>query len=113
MSFTPVIKPPESKPVIFNATVENPNGINLGLDNTYIPNLIKDNEFTIDVSKMSFKQNKEFDPNEVRNPFEQLKQEAIEKVSKMKKIKDEEEEESEESEGNNTSDNLFEDSDEK
>ena len=98
MSFTPVIKPPESKPVIFNATVENPNGINLGLDNTYIPNLIKDNEFTIDVSKMSFKQNKEFDPNEVRNPFEQLKQEAIEKVSKMKKIKDEEEEESEESE---------------
>jgi hypothetical protein len=47
---------------------------------------------------MSFKQNKEFEQKEVGYPFEQLKQQAIEKVSKMKKIKDEEEEESEESE---------------
>ena len=37
VSFTPVIKQAEVKPVIFNATADNPNGINLGLDHTYIP----------------------------------------------------------------------------
>ena len=93
VSFTQQIKPQETKPVIFNATVENPNGINLGLDNTYIPVLNKENQFTIDAEKMSFKQKRE----EMENPFEKFRIEAIEKISKIKKNKEEEEEESEES----------------
>jgi len=97
VSFTPVIKQAEEKPVIFNATVENPNGINLGLDNTYIPIIKKENQFTIDVRKMSFKQIKQAEQDNVENPFELLRQEAIEKISKIKKMKDEEEEEEEES----------------
>ena len=93
VSFNQQIKPQEMKPIIFNATAENPNGINLGLDNTYIPVLNKENEFTIDAEKMSFKQKRE----EMENPFEKFRQEAIVKISKIKKNKDEEEEESEDS----------------
>ena len=93
VSFQQNIKPPETKQVLFNVTSDNPNGINLGLDNTYIPVLNKENEFTIDANKMSFKQNKE----EIENPFDILRQQAIEKVSKLKKNKEENEEESEES----------------
>ena len=96
-SFTPVIKQQETKQIVFNATVENPNGVNLGLDNTYIPILNKENEFTIDVSKMSFKQNREMKQNKKGNFFENLRQEAIEKISKLKKNKEELEEESENS----------------
>ena len=102
VSFTPMIKPPEPKQIIFNATVDNPNGINLGLDNTYIPTLTKEDEFTIDVGKMSFKQMKQFDQNKVESPFDQLRQLAIEKISKIKRNK-EEDEESEESEYSSSS----------
>ena len=63
-------------------TVENPNGINLGLDNTYIPIIKKENQFTIDVRKMSFKQIKQAEQDNVENPFELLRQEAIEKRRK-------------------------------
>ena len=97
VSFTPVIKQVEVKPVIFNATVDNPNGINLGLDHTYIPILKKENEFTIDASKMSFKQNKLAEQNIIEKPFEYLRQEAIEKISKIKKSKDDDDEEEDES----------------
>ena len=89
----PIKQQQEIKQVVFNATAENPNGINLGLDNTYIPVLNKENEFTIDAEKMSFKQNRQ----EIENPFDKFRQEAIEKISKIKKDKEEDEEESEES----------------
>ena len=96
-SFSPAIKPQESKPIVFNATADNPNGINLGLDNTYIPKLKKENEFTIDANKMSFKQRKQIEDNDNHNFFEQLKEEAINKLGKLKKAKEEAEQESEES----------------
>ena len=46
VSFSPMIKQQEIKPLFFNANSENPNGINLDLDYTYITTLSKDNEFT-------------------------------------------------------------------
>ena len=91
VSFHQNIKQPEAKAVIFNVTSDNPGGINLGLDNTYIPVLRKENEFTIDVNKMSFKQNAQ----EIKNPFDILRQEAIQKISELKKNKEEIQEESE------------------
>ena len=96
-SFAPTIKQPEAKQIVFNATDDNPKGVNLGLDNTYIPKLNKENEFTIDAKKMSFKQRKEIEDNDDKNFFEQLRQEAINKLNKLKKNKDDQEEESEES----------------
>ena len=93
VSFQQNIKQPESKPIIFNATSDNPGGINLGLDNTFIPVLNKQNEFTIDANKMSFKQN----PQEIENPFDKLRQDAIKKLSELKKNRETNEEESEES----------------
>ena len=97
VSFSPMVKQQEIKPLIFNANSENPNGINLGLDNTYIPTLSKDDEFTIDAKNMSYKQNKQTDPNKIKNPFERLREEAIEKIEMIKNKKEEDEEESEES----------------
>ena len=44
MSFTPNIPKPPAPQVLFNVTNENPNGINLGLDNTFIPVLDQEND---------------------------------------------------------------------
>ena len=98
VSFTPKINKPEGQQVVFNATKDNPKGINLGLDSTYIPGLTKENEFIIDADKLSFKQIGKTE-NEIKkeNEFEKLKQKAIEKISKIKLKKDSETEEEEES----------------
>ena len=80
--FSPMIKQQEIKPLIFNANSENPNGINLYLDNTYITTLSKDNEFSIDAKNMSYKQNKQIDQNKIKKPLVRLREEAIEKIKK-------------------------------
>ena len=95
-SFNPAGKQQEVKQVVFNANSENPKGISLGLDNTYIPVLNKENEFTIDAKSMSYKQNKESDPEKMHSCFEQLREEALEKIKKLKSKQNEEAEESEE-----------------
>ncbi len=106
ISFAQPIKPTETKQIIFNATPENPNGINLGLDETYIPNINRENQFSIDVSKMSYKQMVQLEKENNNSPIHQLYDEAVNKLAKLKKIKKmekkdsndgEEEEEEEES----------------
>ena len=95
-------KQPDPKPIVFNATSDNPNGINLGLDDTFIPKIEKESEFTIDLNTSSYKQ---FGTDENLlnniNPYETLRQEAIEKIAQvaghMKKHEENEEEEEEES----------------
>ena len=52
MSFSPNMAKPQAPEVLFNVTNENPNGINLGLNNTYIPALDPENEFYIDGDKL-------------------------------------------------------------
>ena len=98
VSFTPKINKPEAPQVIFNATKDNPKGILLGLNNTYIPELNKDNEFFIDSEKLSYKQvgKAEYEVKK-ENEFEKLRQKAVEKISKMKLKKDSESEDEEES----------------
>ena len=105
VSFTPKIIKPEAQQVVFNATKENPKGINLGLNNTYIPFLNKENEFMIDVNKLSYKQkSKNENENEKKEiEAEKLRQKAIEKISKIKLKKDEESEEEEESSSDESS----------
>ena len=95
-SFNPAGKQQEIKQVAFNVCAENPKGISLGLDNTYIPVLSKENEFTIDAKSMSYKQNKQNDQDQKQNSFELLKEEALEKIKKIKILQNEEAEESEE-----------------
>ena len=98
VSFTPKISKQEPQQVVFNATKENPTGINLGLDNTYIPFLQKENEFFIDANKLSFKQRgKGGEEITKETEFAKLKQKAIEKISKIKLKKDNDSEEEEES----------------
>ena len=100
ISFSQPIKPTETKQIIFNATPENPNGVNLGLDSTYIPKINRENQFSIDVSKMSYKQ---IGKNENNNsdPIHQLYDEAVKKLADLKKMEkkdtNSEEEEEEES----------------
>ena len=36
----------------------------------------------IDVKNMSYKQNKQIDPNKIKNPLDRLREEAIEKIKK-------------------------------
>ena len=98
VSFTPKMVKPEVQQVIFNATKENPGGVNLGLDNTYIPVLSIEEEFIIDVDKLSFKQRGQIE-NEYNkdNEFDKLRQKAIEKISKIKLKKENEAEEDESS----------------
>ena len=98
VSFTPKISKPEIQQVVFNATKDNPKGINLGLDYTYIPVIPKENEFTIDADKLSFKQvGKAENEMKKETEFEKLRQKAIEKISKIKLKKDSETEEEESS----------------
>ena len=98
MSFSPnVIKPPQKNEVLFNVTSENPKGVNLGLDDTYIPVLEPENEFFIDGDKLSFKQRgKQHEDMKKETEFEKLRQKAINKIEKFKKSKENEEEEEEE-----------------
>jgi hypothetical protein len=96
MSFTPNMVKPPAQQVLFNVTNENPNGINLGLDNTYIPVLEPENEFFIDADKLSFKQRGKIDEFDKERVKSILRQRAESKIEKLKKIKDEEEEEEEE-----------------
>ena len=103
VSFTPKMIKPEAQQVIFNATKENPNGINLGLNNTYIPFLNKENEFMIDVNKLSFKQKGKNENETKENEAEKLRQKAIEKISKIKLKKDNESGEEEESSSDESS----------
>ena len=103
MSFTPKMIKPEVQQVVFNATKENPKGINLGLNNTYIPFLNRENEFMIDVNKLSFKQKGKNETEKKENEAEKLRQKAIEKISKIKLKKDEESEEEEESSSSESS----------
>ena len=98
MSFTPNMAKPPAPQVLFNVTNENPNGINLGLDNTFIPALDPENEFYIDGDKLSFKQrgkNADFKKEIER---EKLRQKAMDKIQKLKNLKNAEEEEEEEEE---------------
>ena len=97
MSFTPNMVKPPAQQVLFNVTNENPNGINLGLDETFIPVLEKENEFYIDGDKLSFKQRgKVQDDFKKETEYDKLKQKAQAKIEKLKRVKDAEEEEEEE-----------------
>jgi hypothetical protein len=87
ISFAQPVKPPERKEIIFNATPENPNGINLGLDITYIPKINKENQFSIDVDKMSYKQMVQLEKDNNNSPIHQLYDEAVKKLAELKKIK--------------------------
>ena len=87
ISFAQPVKPPERKEIIFNATPENPNGINLGLDITYIPKINKENQFSIDVDKMSYKQMVQLEKDNNKSPIHQLYDEAVKKLAELKKIK--------------------------
>ena len=103
ISFAQAVKPVESKQIIFNATPDNPNGINLGLDETYIPKISKESQFSIDTSKLSYKTVGQLEKENNNEAIRQLYDEAINKLTKLKKIKkvenkdNEEEEEEEES----------------
>ena len=98
MSFSPNLIKPQAQQVMFNVTNDNPNGINLGLDDTYIPILDPENEFYIDGDKLSFKQRgKSKTKNDFtkQSEFEKLRQKALDKIQKLQKAKENEEEEEE------------------
>ena len=98
ISFSPNLIKPQPKEVLFNVTSENPNGINLGLDETYIPHLEPENEFFIDGNKLSFKQKGKNEEVTKSTEFEKLRQKALDKYTKLMKEKNVEEEEEEEEE---------------
>ena len=98
MSFTPNMVKPQAQQVLFNVTNENPNGINLGLDDTYIPVLEPENEFFIEPNKLSFKQRGKDQELKKETVFEVLRQKAQEKIKKIQRDKENEEEEEEEEE---------------
>ena len=99
MSFTPNMVKPVTHQVLFNVTNDNPNGINLGLDDTYIPVLEPENEFYIDGDKLSFKQRgKENENFKKEHEFEKFRQKAADKIQKLKNENEDEEEEEEEEE---------------
>jgi hypothetical protein len=107
-SFSPAIKPQESKPIVFNATADNPNGINLGLDQTYIPKISKESQFSIDTDKLSYKTVGQLEKENNNETIRKFYDEAINKFTKLKKIKkienkENEEEEDEEEEESYTS----------
>ena len=93
----------ESKQIIFNATENNPNGISLGLDYTFIPKIPKSSQFTIDMNQSCYKQLGSLEKSlGCEKQYESLRQEALEKISKLskqiKKTTDDSEEEEEEEE---------------
>ena len=92
ISFAQPVKKVEAKQIIFNSTPENPNGVNLGLDETYIPNINRENQFSIDTSKMCYKKLGQLEKNNNNSPIHQLYDEAINKLSELKKIKNNENE---------------------
>ena len=99
MSFSPNMVKPSAQQVLFNVTNDNPNGINLGLDDTYIPVLEPENEFFIDGNKLSFKQRgKAQEELKKEVEFDKLRQKALEKIKKLQNEKQNEEEEEEEEE---------------
>ena len=63
ISFSPinVTKKSDAKKIIFNKTPENPIGIDLGMDTTFIPKLYKENEFYLDAERLSYKQITKFE----------------------------------------------------
>ena len=120
ISFSQPIKKVETKQIIFNQTPENPNGVNLGLDETFIPIINRESQFSIDASKLCYKQLGQLEKtNNNNSPIHQLYDEAINKLSELEKIKklendsniEDEEEEDESSytyseSNNNSLDNL-------
>ena len=98
ISFAQPIKPIEFKQIAFNATPDNPNGINLGLDETYIPKISRESQFSIDAGKLSYKTIKQLENENNNEAVKHLYDEAINKLTKLKKIKKVENKESEEEE---------------
>lgn len=97
-------KPLEQKNSIINPTPENPFGLSCENNDTYFMkmNKEKENEFTIDLNNMSYKQlglNSLQEKSEEGELYEALKQEAVEKIAKASKLiqKEEPSEEEEES----------------
>ena len=100
ISFSPINVPKKSdaKKIIFNKTQENPGGIDLGLDTTFIPRLNKENEFYLDADRMSYKQINKFEKEKnYKHSDNVLRDQAEKKISELQKNENEEEEESEES----------------
>ena len=102
ISFSPINVPKKSdaKKIIFNKTQENPVGIDLGLDTTFIPKLHKENEFYLDAERLSYKQINKFEKEKnYKNSNNILREQAEKKISELQKNENEneEEEESEES----------------
>ena len=106
ISFTPAVtKKTEIKKIIFNKTQENPNGIDLGLDTTYMPKLYKENEFYLDAERMSYKQINKYDKEtNYKNSDNILRELAEKKVLENQKNNDEEEESEESSYSDSYSD---------
>ena len=107
---------PQPKQILFNVTNDNPKGVNLGLDDTYIPVLEEENEFFIDGEKLSFKQRGKLnDDSKKETDFEKLRQKAIYKIEKAKKdiSREDEEEEEEESSYEDEEDNESKENSEK
>ena len=104
MSFAANKQPLEQRNSLIFQSAENPFGINFENNDSFFMKLNKDkeNQFTIDMNKMSYKQLGLIDKNEKAELFEELRLEAVEKVSKAaKQVKNEElsEEEEESSSG--------------
>ena len=100
ISFSPINVPKKSdaKKIIFNKTQDNPGGIDLGLDTTFIPKLHKENEFYLDAERLSYKQINKFEKEKNYKQSDNiLRDQAEKKISELEKNENEEEEESEES----------------
>ena len=89
----------EQNKIIFNKTDENPNGVDLGMDLSFIPKIEKENEFYFDADRMAFRQIKVFENNNnYKLYYKILREEAEQKIIDLKqKEKNEQEEESESS----------------
>ena len=98
ISFAQPIKPIEAKQIAFNATPDNPNGINLGLDETYIPKISRESQFSIDAGKLSYKTLRQLEKENNNEAVRLLYDEAINKLTKLKKIKKVENKDSDEEE---------------
>ena len=98
ISFSPINVPKKSdtKKIIFNKTQENPGGIDLGLDTTFIPKLLKENRFYLDAERLSYKQISKFEKDKNYKLSDKiLREEAEKKISEFEKNENEEEEEEE------------------
>ena len=113
ISFSPynVPKKSDAKKIIFNKTPDNPGGIDLGLDTTFIPKLHKENEFYLDADRLSYKQINKFEKEKNYKKSDNiLREQAEKKIAELQKNENEEEEESEESSYSYSSDEENEDS---